>query len=116
MALSSWPPKLSIYEISILHLFSQVDISSLSSDVCIRAKQNRVSFLSQPYKPTQPFTLIHSDGWGPSLVTTTSEKRWFVNFIDDQTYLTWVLLTDMRSRQYFNNFTQPLRHNSTLKL
>ncbi|KAL0540463.1 hypothetical protein IC582_020469 [Cucumis melo] len=46
------------------HLFLKIDVSSLTCDVCIRAKQHRVSFPSQPYKPTQPFTLIHSDVWG----------------------------------------------------
>ncbi|KAA0064303.1 Retrovirus-related Pol polyprotein from transposon TNT 1-94 [Cucumis melo var. makuwa] len=39
------------------------------------AKQHRVSFPSQPYKPTQPSTLIHSDVWDPSKVTTSSRKR-----------------------------------------
>ena len=45
------------------HLFSKVDISSLTCDVCKKAKQHRVSFSSQPYKPTRPFTLVHSDIW-----------------------------------------------------
>ncbi|TYK02021.1 Beta-galactosidase [Cucumis melo var. makuwa] len=77
------------------HLFLKIDVSSLSCDVCIRAKQHRVSFPSQPYKPTQPFTLIHSDVWGPSKVTTSSGKRWFVTYIDDHTRLIWVyLITD----------------------
>ncbi|KAL0561562.1 hypothetical protein IC582_001996 [Cucumis melo] len=57
------------------HLFLKIDVSSLSCDVCIRTKQHRVSFPSQPYKPTQLFTLIHSDVWGPSKVTTSSGKR-----------------------------------------
>ena len=43
------------------HLFSKVDISSLFCDVCISAKQHKVSFPFRPYKPTQPFTLIHND-------------------------------------------------------
>ncbi|KAL0556911.1 hypothetical protein IC582_005428 [Cucumis melo] len=70
------------------HLFSKLDVFSLSCDVCIRTKQHRVSFPSQPYKPTQPFTLIHSDVWGPSKVTTSSRKQWFITFIDDHTRLT----------------------------
>ena len=70
------------------HLFSKVDVSSLTCDVCIKAKQHRVSFPLHPYKPTRPFTLVHSDVWGPSKVTTSSEKRWFVTFIDDHTRLT----------------------------
>ncbi|KAA0035624.1 Beta-galactosidase [Cucumis melo var. makuwa] len=82
------------------------DVSSLSSDVCIRAKQHRVSFPSQPYKPTQPFTLIHNDVWGPSKVTTSSGKRWFLTFIDDHTRLTWVYLITDKSEVFaiFQNF------------
>ena len=88
------------------HLFSKLDVSSLSCDMCIRAKQHRVSFPSQPYKPTQPSTLIHSDVWGPSKVTTSSGKRWFVTFIDDHTRLTWVYLITDKSEvsSIFQNF------------
>ncbi|TYK03453.1 Beta-galactosidase [Cucumis melo var. makuwa] len=87
------------------------DVSSLSCDVCIRAKQHRVSFPSQPYKPTQPFNLIHSDVWGPSKVTTSSGKRWFVTFIDDHTRLTWVYLISDKSEvpSIFQNFYHTIK-------
>ncbi|KAL0552941.1 hypothetical protein IC582_012076 [Cucumis melo] len=93
------------------HLFSKVDVSSLSCDVCIRAKQHRVSFPSQPYKPIQPFNLIHSDVWGPSKVTTSSGKRWFVTFIDDHTRLTWVYLISDKSEvpSIFQNFYHTIK-------
>ncbi|KAA0043254.1 DNA polymerase theta [Cucumis melo var. makuwa] len=82
------------------------DVSSLSCDVCIREKQHRVSFLSQPYKPTQPFTFIHSDVWDPSKVTTSPGKRWFVTFIDDHSHLTWVyLIIDKSERFLFHSFS-----------
>ncbi|KAA0050650.1 Cysteine-rich RLK (receptor-like protein kinase) 8 [Cucumis melo var. makuwa] len=83
------------------------DVSSLSCDVCIRAKQHRVSFPSQPYKPTQPFTLIHSDVWGPSKVTTSSKKRWFVTFIDDHTRLTWVYFITDKSEVHILALIRP---------
>ncbi|TYK05539.1 Beta-galactosidase [Cucumis melo var. makuwa] len=88
------------------HLFPKIDVSLLSCDVCIWAKQHRVSFPSQLYKPTQPFTLIHSDVWGPSKVTTTSGKWWFITFIDDHTCLTWVYLITDKSEvsSIFQNF------------
>ncbi|KAL0548477.1 hypothetical protein IC582_012930 [Cucumis melo] len=93
------------------HLFSKLDVSSLSCDVCIRAKQHRVSFPSQPYKPTQPFNLIHSDVWGPSKVTTSSGKRWFITFIDDHTRLTWVYLITDKSEvsSIFQNFYHTIK-------
>ncbi|KAL0556045.1 hypothetical protein IC582_004550 [Cucumis melo] len=93
------------------YLFSKLDVSSLSCDVCIRAKQHRVSFPSQPYKPTQPFILVHSDVWGPSKVTTSSGKRWFVTFIDDHTRLTWVYLITDKSEvlSIFQNFYHTIK-------
>ncbi|KAA0056332.1 Beta-galactosidase [Cucumis melo var. makuwa] len=58
---------------------------------------HRVSFPSQPYKSTQPFTLVHNDVWRPSKVTTSSGKRWSVTFIDNQTRLNWVFLISDKS-------------------
>ncbi|KAL4010602.1 hypothetical protein IC575_030104 [Cucumis melo] len=100
------------------HLFSKFDVSSLSCDVCIRTKQHRVSFLSQPFKPTQLFTLIHNDVWGPSNVTTSSGKRWFVTFIDDRTRLTWVYLITDKSEvpSIFQNFYHTIKTNFIQKL
>ncbi|KAA0048807.1 Beta-galactosidase [Cucumis melo var. makuwa] len=70
------------------HLFPKIDVSTLSCNLCLRAKQHRVSFPSQSYKPTHPSTLVHSDVSRPSKITTSSRKRWFVTFIDDHTRLT----------------------------
>ncbi|KAL0544472.1 hypothetical protein IC582_019588 [Cucumis melo] len=96
------------------HLFLKIDASSLSCDVCIRTKQHRVSFSSQPYKLTQPFTFIHSDIWGPSKVTTSSGKRWFVTLIDDHTRLTWVYLITDKSEvsAIFQNFYDTIETSS----
>lgn len=43
------------------NLFNKVDAPSLSFNVYICAKQQRVTFPSQLGKPFQLFTLIHSD-------------------------------------------------------
>ena len=79
------------------HLFSKVDVFTLSCDVHLRAKQHPVFIPSQPYKPTQPFTLIHSDVWGPSKVTISPRKLWFMTFIDDHTRLTGIFLISNKS-------------------
>ena len=70
------------------------------------AKHTRVSFPHKPYTPSSPFSLIHSDVWGPSKVTTSSGKRWFITFIDDHTRITWVYLLRHKSEtcQVFKNF------------
>lgn len=38
------------------------------------------------------FALIHSDVWGPSPMTTSSGPRWFMLFINDCTWMTWLYL------------------------
>ena len=43
------------------------------------------------------FYLIHSDVWGPSKITTSSGKKWYVTFIDDHTRLCWVYLLSDKS-------------------
>ncbi|KAA0065411.1 Retrovirus-related Pol polyprotein from transposon TNT 1-94 [Cucumis melo var. makuwa] len=112
------PPEVSIYEHLFPNLYSKIKVSNLSCDVCIRAKQHRVSFPIQPYKPTHPFTLVHSDVWDPSKVTTSSEKQWFVTFIDDHTRLTWVFLISDKSKvtSIFWGFYHMWRHSSMRKL
>ncbi|KAL0556956.1 hypothetical protein IC582_005473 [Cucumis melo] len=107
-----------IYAIFIFPPFFKLDVSSLSCDVCIRVKQHQVSFSTQLYKPTQSFTLIHSDVWGPSKVTTSSKKRWFVIFIDDHTRLTWVYLVIDKSEvsSIFQNFYHTIETQFHIKI
>jgi hypothetical protein len=51
-----------------------------------------VSFPAHCNISTEPFAIVHSDVWGPSLVVSLSVFRWFVIFIDDYSYITWVYL------------------------
>ena len=76
----------------IPNLFKNKSPSSFHCEVCQFAKHHRASFSPQPYKPTTPFIVIHSDIWGPSRTSTSSGKKWFVTFIDDHTRLSWVYL------------------------
>nr|KYP63992.1 Retrovirus-related Pol polyprotein from transposon TNT 1-94 [Cajanus cajan] len=47
---------------------------------------------------TYPFYLIHTDVWGPSIVSNVSGARWFLTFIDDCTRVTWVFLLKQKSK------------------
>ena len=64
------------------------------------------SFPKSKYRPSIPFTLIHSDLWGPLPIPNRTHKKWFITFIDDHTRLCWVyLLTDKtKVRSVFMNF------------
>lgn len=44
-----------------------------------------------------PFTLVHSDVWGPSQNPICDGMRWFVTFIDDCTRITWIYLLKHKS-------------------
>ena len=57
------------------NLFQNKNPSSLQCEFCELAKHHRSSFSLQPYKPTKPFVLIHTNVWGPSRIVTPSEKN-----------------------------------------
>ena len=78
-------------------LFMNKNAFSFQCEVCELAKHHRAVFLPQPYQKSKPFTMIHSDVWGPSRVATFSGKRWFLTFIDDHTRVTWVFLLKDKS-------------------
>ena len=49
------------------------------------------------YKPSKPFSIIHSDVWGSNRINSLSNKRWFITFTDDHTRLCWVYLLKEKS-------------------
>ena len=72
---------------------------------CELDKHQRSVFRAHPYKKSTPFTLIHSDIWGPSRVPNLSNTRWFISFIDDYSKLCWIYLMKEKS-ETFSNFKQ----------
>ena len=78
-------------------LFKNKDSSLLHCDFCQLATQTCVLFLARIYKPSQPFSLLHSDMWGPSRVNNLSKAKWFITFIDDYSRTTWVYLLKEKS-------------------
>ena len=39
-----------------------------------------------------PFTLTHTDVWGPSQLPNILEAMWFVSFTNDSARVTWLFL------------------------
>lgn len=79
-------------------LFINKNPNSFSCEICQLAKHTRSTYTPLNYKPSKPFTLIHSDVWGPSRIKNISGSRWFVSFIDDHTRLTWLFLMKEKSQ------------------
>ena len=62
---------------------------SLNCETCILAKSHRQTFKPNNTKVEHPFSLIHSDVWGPAKVTGGQNLRYFLLFVDDCTRMTW---------------------------
>ncbi|KAJ9691385.1 hypothetical protein PVL29_013539 [Vitis rotundifolia] len=56
-------------------LFQKVDPLSFQCKSCLLAKSQRKTYIPKPYYASKPFYLFHNDVWGPSKVTTISEKK-----------------------------------------
>ena len=78
-------------------LFKGFDLSFLKSEICELAKSHRVPYPLRNNRCDFPFSLIHTDIWGPSRVTGMSGTRWFISFIDDCTRVTWIYLMREKS-------------------
>ena len=90
-------PPFSILKLMFPGLFDGVDLHIFHCDVCELAKHKHVSFQISDTRASTPFTLIHSDIWGPSTVPNIFGARWFVSFIDDCTRVSWVFLLKQKS-------------------
>jgi len=78
-------------------LFKDLIVESFHCDDCEIAKHKRTSFPISHKRCQTPFSLIHSDIWGPSPIPNISGARWFVSFIDDCTRVTWIYLLKQKS-------------------
>ena len=61
-------PSFQYLKILLLNLFKNKILSSFKYEICALAKHHRSSYPPRPYKLSAPFSLIHSDIWGPSRI------------------------------------------------
>ncbi|KAJ4700914.1 Retrovirus-related Pol polyprotein from transposon TNT 1-94 [Melia azedarach] len=87
-------------------LFKDTNLELLHCEVCQLSKQSRVSYSPQSYQSTVPFSLIHSDLWGPSKISNINGAKWFITLIDDHTRISWVYLMKDKTevRNIFKSF------------
>ena len=87
-------------------------------EICQLSKHTRNSYSIQPYKPSHPFSLIHSDVWGACRINNITGSRWFVTFVDDHTRVTWVFLMKKKSevREIFENFNNMVQTQFQAKI
>ncbi|KAF5781204.1 putative RNA-directed DNA polymerase [Helianthus annuus] len=73
-------------------------------ETCMLAKSHRKTFKPNNTRVDEPFSLIHSDVWGPAPVIGGQHLRFFVIFVDDCTRMTWVYLLKNKS-EVLDKFT-----------
>ncbi|CAN1325713.1 Retrovirus-related Pol polyprotein from transposon RE2 [Linum perenne] len=78
-------------------LFRNKKATLPNCEVCQLAKHTRSTYSSIGYRPTKPFSVIHSDIWGPMRVKNLHNTRWFITFIDGHTRMTWTFLMKEKS-------------------
>jgi len=80
-------------------------LSSLECELCQFGKHSHSSFSSRVSKRANfPFSVVHSNVWGPSRVSCKQGFHYFVTFIDDFSRTTWLYLMKTRS-ELFTVFT-----------
>ena len=78
----------------------------MQCEICQFSKHVRNTYHNLPYKKSHPFSMIHSNIWGPSRIKNIIGSRWFISFIDDHTQIKWIFLMKEKSEagQIFRNF------------
>ena len=71
-------------------LFNNKSPKFFQCEICQLSKHVRNSYPTQSYKLSHPFSMIHSDVWGPSRINNITGSRWFVSFVDNHTRITWI--------------------------
>ena len=86
------------------HFFGKTKSHDPHYEVCELTKHHRVPFPIRNKKATSPFSLMHTEVWGPSTIPNILGFRWFVTFVDDYTHTTWVYL--LKSKSEVNSIFQ----------
>ena len=81
----------------VLELFVDFELSKFQCQVYKLSMSHHVHFPLSNSKFEIHFSVIHSDVWGPSQVTSYSSYKCSVSFIDDYTRITWIYLLRKKS-------------------
>ena len=105
MALSLWSLELqetqhTVVEGDCAGLLQLIKPSRVCKE-CLLGKQQRDSFLKKSsWRAELPLQLIHSDLCGPIQPISNSNKIYFITFIDDYSWKTWVYFLHEKSEAF----------------
>jgi len=90
-------PSFSTIRVMFPALLRSLNVKDFQCSVCELAKHKRVTYPSSNKRNLFPFSLIHSDVWGPTTVPNISGAQWFILFVDDCTRVVWLFLMKHKS-------------------
>jgi Integrase core domain len=95
-------------------------LDNSACDIYHFSKQTRLPFTLSTSKTSKNFELVHSDVWGPAPITSYSNFRYYVIFIDDFSRTTWLYLLTSKDEVFqrfleFTNFVEN-QYNTTIKI
>ncbi|PKU73457.1 Retrovirus-related Pol polyprotein from transposon TNT 1-94 [Dendrobium catenatum] len=75
---------------------------------CNVGKSHKLPFVSSINTKTTPFSVVHTDVWGPSPISSINGYRYFVTFIDAHSRFCWLYLMHSKDQTlskfiHFNN-------------
>jgi hypothetical protein len=86
----------SLHKLRKIVPFSQSS-TFIHCESCQLGKHHKSIYSSRDNKRSENlFDLVHSDVWGPCLVTTVFGFRYFISFVDDHSRMTWIYLLKER--------------------
>lgn len=103
-------PSFPLLEKMFPSLFTNNKVGKFHCEICELAKHHRVSFPLKTPQMLSPFSLMHSDVWGPSRIPNIFGSRWFVSFIDDYTRTTWGLSYEVQIGNFHSFSSVPQIH------
>ena len=95
-----------------------LDPSKFQCKVCEFSKNHRISYPLGNKRSEIPFSLIHTDVWGPLQVPCHLGAKWFISFIDDCIRTTWIYLLKEKTNTSLTlkQFHQMIRTQFNAKL
>ncbi|CAH9103829.1 unnamed protein product [Cuscuta epithymum] len=85
---------------------------------CTFGKKTRHSFEQSSYVASAPLELVHSDLWGPSKVSTTGGRKYFLSLVDHFSRKVWIFLLKTKDETFenFKNWKTLVESQSNFKL
>ena len=97
-----------VQQLAFIGLLGSVSIENFDCVSCQLGKQPALPFNSSESIFTDIFDLIHSNVWGPSSISNIGESRYFIVFIDDYSYYSWIfhIKYHFELLQVYSNFAK----------